>query len=165
MRHGSVSAAALITCVAVASLDAPAGPRCDQVLDATVPADAKMDQSVDFETGRSTVRPFDRIEITEVKGTSSHFAIGEDYVVRGEYTLESAEEADLSFTVTASRRREGCTTDNPRERIKIIRGIGKFVLVGPILYQGHPHVWFGRGVGGTDTQGVYFGKGDFLLRK
>jgi hypothetical protein len=165
MRHGLVFAGTCIACVAVASLDAPAGPRCDHVLEATVPADTKMDQAVAFETGRSTLRPFDRIEITEVKGTSSHFAVGEDYVVRGEYTLESVDEADLSFTVTAIRRGEGCTTDNPRGRIKIKRGSGKFELVGPILYQGYPHVWFGRGVGGSDTEGVYFGKEDFLLRK
>jgi len=167
VRYGPICGGAFIACVAVARVDAPAKPRCDHVLDATVPDDTNVDQPVAFETGRTKMGTFDRIEITEVQGTTSHFAVGEDYLVRGEYTLESSDEAIITFTVTASRSGEGCTTNNPRGRIKIKRGAGKFELVGPILYAGFPHIWFdltGRNVGGSDTEGVYFGKGDFLLR-
>jgi hypothetical protein len=159
----------MISFVVVAGLDAPAKPRCAHVLDATVPDDTKIEQPVEFETGKTTVGTFDRIVITEVLGTSPRFAVGEDYVVRGEYTLATSDDAVLSFSVTAARSGEGCTTNNPRGRVKIKRGSGKFELVGPILYSGFPHVWFdftGRNVGGSEkTEGVYFGKDDFLLRK
>jgi len=137
--------------------------RCDKYLDATVPPDTKFTHTVPFEIGEDTVVVGDRIQITEVLGTRDRFEQGGMYLVRGEYTLSSADEASLGFSVTATRKGEGCTRGNGRrgsQRIK--RGVGTFELAAPVLYDGHPHVYFRDQ--GQSAGGVYFGSGEFLKK-
>ncbi len=132
-------------------------------LDTTFPNKTTFDNAVAFDVGRSDVHGGDRIVITDVHGTAPELAQHGVYVVRGEYTLASADEAAITFTVTATNPNEGCTKDNPRARQTVKKGSGKFEVATTVAYQGHPHVWFdvGNNVSGG---GVYFGKGDFLLK-
>jgi len=140
--------------------DFMASSRCRKTIDVTIPEGTQMTMPVAFDVGRTNTRPGDRITITEISGTRPDFAIGGTYLVRGEYTLASADEAVLGFSVTALDPGDGCTSGNPRGKVHITRGSGKFELANPIAYRGHPHVSFY--VHGEGSGGVYFGKGDFL---
>jgi len=140
---------------------------CKRILDATIPAGLKIAHSVDFEVGRNTLAARDRIEIKEVLGTTDRFAVGEVYLVRGEYTLGSADSAILTLSVTAASAEEGCTTNNPLGRTLVRRGKGTFEMATPILFPGYPHVWLdttGQNVADPKSGGVYFGSGEFLQK-
>src|SRR5438105_13921954 len=71
--------------------------------DVTVPSGTMFDASVPFDIGETHLTGGDRIVIQEVRGTSPSLAVNGLYVVRGEYTLASADEAEVSLTVTAHR--------------------------------------------------------------
>ena len=135
---------------------------CAHVYDIDVPATTQFPSSVAFDVGRTSLRAQDRIVITEVRGTRSDLAVGGMYLVRGEYTLSSASEAVINFSVTATSPGDGCTQGNPRAHQNVKRGSGTFELANVISYPGHPHVSFY--VDGHGSGGVYFGKGDTLLR-
>lgn len=130
--------------------------------DATIPEGTSFPHHVDFEVGRTDVVSGDRIVITEILGSRATFEKGGVYLVRGEYTLSSADDAMLAFYVTATRREDACSTGNPRGHRNIRRGSGTFELAHPILTEGYPHVTFY--VQGSSAGGVYFGKGAFLQR-
>lgn len=131
-------------------------------IDVTIPPGTLFTHPVAFDIGQTTTQSSDRITITDVQGTRGDFGIGGRYVVRGEYTLASADQADLAFHVTAIDPADGCSYGNPGATQHVTRGSGKFELVNSMPYHGYPHVTFyvaDKGVGG-----IYFGKGDFLLR-
>ena len=140
----------------------PKRGECAKVIDITIPAGTQMTTPVAFDVGRTNTRPGDRITITEVRGTSATFALGGTYLVRGEYTLASADEATLALSVTAIVPGEGCTSGNDRGTVHVSRGSGKFELANGIPYRGYPHITFY--VQGQGSGGVYFGKDDFLQR-
>ena len=160
----------------VTALERPASPKhgtidvmgppkygqCAKTIDVTIPVGTQMTSAVPFELGRTNTRPGDRITITDVHGTRGDFAIDGTYVVRGEYTLASADEATLGFMVTAITAGEGCTTGNNRGTVHVSRGSGTFELANSIPYRGYPHVSFY--IQGQGSGGVYFGKDDFLQR-
>jgi hypothetical protein len=136
---------------------------CVRVLPApSIPDATQMTNSVPFDLGQTNNLGADRITITDVQGTQGDFAIGGSYVVRGQYTLSSADAADLAFYVTAIDPADGCGNVNRRQRQHVTRGSGTFELANTIGIRGYPHVTFY--VGGASTSGVYFGKGDFLQR-
>jgi hypothetical protein len=139
------------------------GSPCVRVLPApSIPDAAQMTNSVPFDLGQTSNRGADRITITDVHGTQGDFAIGGSYVVRGQYTLASTDEADLAFYITAIDPADGCGDVNRRQTQHVTRGSGTFELANTIGIRGYPHVTFY--VGGASTSGVYFGKGDFLQR-
>jgi hypothetical protein len=135
---------------------------CAKTIDVSIPAGTQMTTAVAFDVGHTNTRAGDRITITDVHGTRGDFAVGGTYLVRGEYTLASADEATLGFSVTAMVPGEGCTYGNTRQTVHVSRGSGTFELANGIPYRGYPHVTFY--VQGQGSGGVYFGKGDFLQR-
>ena len=142
--------------------DAAQRAGCTNSIDVNIDPATQFRDVVAFEVGKTDVRSGDRIAITEVRGTRPDFAVGGVYLVRGEYTLASADDASLGFSVTATQSGEGCTHGNSRGSKTITRGSGSFELATPIPYTGYPHVSFY--VKGNGSGGVYFGKGEFLQR-
>ncbi len=146
-----------------------AGQNCKDV---SVPEGTQIDIPVAFELGKTTMRAGDRITITEVRGTRSDFAVGGVYLVRGEYTLASADEATLAFSASAIDPHDACTTGNGRGRLHVTRGSGKFELARTLVARGHPGLSFfvdsvdgsGGFLHGAGSGTVQFGKGDFLAR-
>jgi hypothetical protein len=148
--------------VARLKAESPRGEERCRPIDASVPTQTQFPHAVDFELGRTNLRSGDRVDIKEVRGTRPGFEKGGMYVVRGEYTLVSADQASLGFSVTASQRGEGCTTGNGRATQVVQRGSGTFELTTAIVYEGYPHVSLyvdGNGIGG-----VYIGKGQYLWK-
>jgi len=142
-----------------------AGPlgSCTRTLPApSIPDVAQMTTAVPFDLGQTSKEGGDRITITEVRGTRGDFALGGSYVVRGEYTLASADEADLAFNVTAIDRADACGYTSPRQHQRVTRGTGTFEVANTLTIRGYPHVTLY--VRGEGTSGVYFGKGEFLAR-
>jgi hypothetical protein len=126
-------------------------------IDISFPAETQFPEAVAFDVGRTTLRGNDKITIREVLGTRKDFAKDGIYLVRGDYTLTSADEAVLGLNVTG-----GCTSHTERGHVPIKKGSGKFELAVKAGYVGQPHVTFY--VNGEGSGGVYFGKGDFLLK-
>ena len=128
----------------------------------SIPDASQMTTAVAFNLGQTNTRGGDRVTITEVRGTRGDFAVGGSYLVRGQYTLASADEADLAFHVTAVDPSEACSNTNPRQVQHVTRGSGTFEVAHTISIHGYPHVTLY--IGGSGSSGVYFGKGDFLQR-
>src|SRR5262249_30698910 len=79
------------------------------------------------------------------------------------YTLSSRDEAELAFHVTSSDRRPSPIDSKQTHRIR--KGTGKFRLVKTFDREGWPHVSFYPVQPGSDFGGIYFGQGEWLLRK
>jgi hypothetical protein len=126
-------------------------------IDISFPDTTKFPEVVPFDVGRTDVRSGDKITIREVRGTRKDFAIDGIYQVRGDYTLASADEAVIGLNVTG-----GCTSHTERGHVTVKKGSGTFEVAVKIAYVGQPHVTFY--VNGEGSGGVYFGKGDFLLK-
>ena len=134
--------------------------------DVSIPEGTTIDVPVAFDLGVSTTVPGDRITIKEVRGTRSDFALGGVYLVRGEYTLASADEATLALGVGATDPHNACTMGNTRGRQHVMRGSGTFELATTFVHRGYPGISFFpaggnaplRGAGGG---GLRFGKGEF----
>jgi hypothetical protein len=137
------------------------GSPCARTLPApSIPDVAQMTTAVPFDLGQTSKQGGDRITITEVRGTRGDFALGGSYIVRGEYTLASADQADLAFNITAIDPADGCGYTNPRQHQRVTRGTGTFEVANTLTIRGYPHVTLY--VRGSGTSGVYFGKGEFL---
>jgi beta-lactamase regulating signal transducer with metallopeptidase domain len=113
-----------------------------------------------FWTGNSGFHPGDSIVITEVRGTSDSFGVGETYQVKGTYTLASHDHATLALSVTARDPKDAYGDWGAWQTVKINRGSGTFTLTERMACEGYPHVSFydeGKGFGG-----VYFGAGSWI---
>src|SRR5262249_44794061 len=99
------------------------------------PADTQFPEAVPFDVARHTLRGNNKITIHEVRGTQKDFAKDGIYLVRGDYTLTSADEAVLGLNVTG-----GCTNHTERGHVPIKKGSGKFELAVKAGYVGQPHV-------------------------
>ena len=116
---------------------------------------------VPFELGDTEFAAGDHIAITEVRGTAAAFSANQTYVVTGTYTLGSREQAELALFVTVPN--SGRTRVDPRQTVKITKGTGTFRLV-HTMPQGYPHISFYPVPSGDSFGGVYFGKGESVLR-
>lgn len=141
---------------------APAPRSARTCVDVNVPTSTQFPFVLDVERGSTSTKAGDAIEIQEVRGTRPQLEQGGTYLVRGTYTLSSADEATLLFSVTAERPGEGCTSGNSRGSIRASKGSGEFELATVVPYQGKPHVTFY--VDGQNGGGVYFGKGASLKK-
>ena len=137
-------------------------PRCPDELDDSVAPGTVFSHDVSFEIGATDLPPGDSIRILQVLGTASTFEVGGVYRVRGEYTLQSADDARIALTVSATEPGFGCTHGNGSNVAHVVRGTGTFEVSSPILYEGNPHVYF-TGLP-SKTTGVYFGRGAFLRK-
>lgn len=104
----------------------------------------------------------DWIAIDEVESTGGSMDVGDTCVVRGRYALSSQEGATLGLFVTA--RGPAASTNDGRNRVRVERGEGSFVLETTLLREGWPHVSFYPAGGGESFGGVYFGAGEWLAK-
>ncbi len=124
--------------------------------DASVPPNTTFPVVINYELGDADFHEGDAITLEEVRGTSGDFSVGDYFIVRGTYTLQSRAEATLSLSVTG-----GSTTGNARGRLDVTQGTGRFELATRMPYDGYPHVTLRDG---KPFGGVYFGKGQTVLR-
>jgi len=118
---------------------------------------------VKFELGDTEFAPGDHIEITEVRGTAAALSINQTYSVSGKYTLSSSDEAELALFVTL--RDSTPSKVDHKQRVRITKGSGTFRLDKTMDAEGYPHVSFYPVPSGSSFGGVYFGTGQWLLRR
>ncbi len=120
-------------------------------------------QPVAFELGEAEFAPGDSITLQAVRGTDPQIKLGQSYLVTGYYTLSSRAEAELSFYVTTTN--ETSSPTDPRQTVRIQKGTGSFALIKTMDQLGYPHLSFYPTSAGSSFGGVYFGQGEWVLRK
>ena len=118
--------------------------------------------AVSVELGASEFHDGDTIVITEVRGTKATLQLGQSYVVTGRYHLSSRDSATLLLSVTATNG--GVSSPTPESTVRVARGDGEFTLTKRLDSVGYPHLTF-YGTDGQPVSGVYFGTGDWLLKR
>jgi hypothetical protein len=119
----------------------------------------ELPYAVPFELGDAEFATGDNITLTQLRGTSDVIGVGQTYCAEGTYTLNSRDEADLSFFATTIKPTR--TLIDPKQTVRIKRGTGTFRLTKTMAEDGYLHVTFyaGNGFGG-----IYFGQGKWVLR-
>ncbi len=117
---------------------------CAVTHDVTVADGTTFDAVVPFAVSESTLHGGDEIVVHEVRGTHAAMVIDGAYLVSGEYTLTSADEATLGLTIRANERGSGCTNGNGRGRLVVKRGRGTFSLTTRVAYTGDASLSFFR---------------------
>jgi hypothetical protein len=119
---------------------------------------------VPVELGAAEFQGGDGITIEQVLCTSERLGTNEICIVKGTYTLASQDQAVLALHVT-SKGPSGPTPIDARQQTVVKKGAGAFELR-HVLSDGYPHVSFypATGNGGGDLGGVYFGRGESLLK-
>ncbi len=111
----------------------------------------------------------DHIEILSVKSSGNGFEIGATVTVKGVYTLNSVETADLCFYSTTTLKPGEKPTPTPvqdSQRAKAQSGKHIFTLAKVIQKEGSPHLTFYHTKTGKPFGGVYFGdKSNVLMKK
>lgn len=118
--------------------------------------------AVQYELGDSEFAPGDGITIQGLQGTTDAIQPGGTYCVTGTYTLESQEEADLSFFATTTNKT--ATPVDPQQTVRVKKGTGSFRLVKNMTSEGYLHLTFYSRATGQGFGGVYFGQGQWVLR-
>lgn len=130
---------------------------------------ARGDKPVDVVIGESQFFNADHIKIQSVTSSERGFEIGATVTVKGTYTLNSVETADLClFSTTTLKPGEEpkSTPVQDGQRIKAQRGKHKFSLSKVITEDGNPHLTFYHLKTGKPFGGVYFGdKSNVLMKK
>jgi hypothetical protein len=119
--------------------------------------------TVKYELGSSEFAPGDSITIEGLSGTTNTVTVGETYCVTGTYTLNSQDEADLSFFATTTNRIS--TRVDPKQTMHVKKGTGSFRLIKRMGEEGYLHVTFYSRATGQGFGGIYFGQGQWVLRK
>jgi hypothetical protein len=117
---------------------------------------------VQYQLGDSEFAPGDNITIQELRGTTDDIRPGGTYCVTGAYTLNSQDEADLSFFATTTNK-----TSSPidtQQTVHVIKGTGAFRLIKKVTDEGYLHLTFYSHATGQGFGGVYFGQGRWVLR-
>lgn len=117
---------------------------------------------VPYELGDSEFPPGDSITIQGLHGTSDAIQPGGTYCVTGSYTLNSHDEADLSFFETTTN--QAPTLVSPEQTVHVTKGTGSFRLVKKMTEPGYLHLTFYSRASGRGFGGVYFGQGRWVLR-
>ncbi|MGA2175802.1 MAG: hypothetical protein ABSH38_12560 [Verrucomicrobiota bacterium] len=128
---------------------------------ADTPAD--FPYPVQFELGEAEFAPGDNITITQVRGTSAAITTNQTYCVDGTYTLASRDQANLCLFATTLQN--VATPTDPQQTVRITNGTGTFHLVKTMTAEGYLHVTFYPVVRGSGFGGVYFGQGQWVLKK
>ena len=121
--------------------------------------------AVPFEQGASRFLDGDKITILEVRGTADALKPGNNYLIKGAYTLASHNRATLAAYTTAMDAENGTGSSSNDQTTVVDRGSGTFSLVLPMSCRGWPHVSFYPAEGGSDFGGNYFGTGGFVLKR
>ncbi len=119
-------------------------------------------RAVPYELGDSEFAHGDSITIQELRGTADDIRPGGTYCVSGTYTLNSQEEADLSFFATSTNK--AMTPIDARQTLHVMKGTGSFRLIKQVTDEGYLHLTFYTRAAGQGFGGVYFGQGRWVLR-
>jgi hypothetical protein len=130
----------------------------------TASAESKQDfpNVVQYEQGDSEFAPGDTITIQGLHGTTAAIQPGGTYCVTGTYTLNSQDEADLSFFATTTDKAP--TAVEAEQTMHVIKGTGSFRLIKKMTSDGYLHLTFYSRATGNGVGGVYFGQGRWVLR-
>lgn len=132
-------------------------------------ATARGDKPVDVVLGEAQFFNGDHIKIRSVESSGTGFEIGATVTVKGTYTLNSLDAADLCFfstTAVKSGEAPRATPTQDGQRTKARRGKHEFVLSKVIGDDEHPHLSFYNPQTGKPFGGVYFGdRAHVLLKK
>ncbi|HUG70795.1 MAG TPA: hypothetical protein VMM76_23805 [Pirellulaceae bacterium] len=129
---------------------------------------ARGDKPVDVVIGESQFFNADHIKIRSVESSGSGFEIGATITVKGTYTLNSVDTADLWFYSTTTLKPEENRRPTPiqdSQKAKARKGEHEFVLSKVIGDDGHPHLTFYDPKTGKPFGGVYFGDRSNVLMK
>jgi hypothetical protein len=99
----------------------------------------------------------DLVTVTAIRGDKPHIGVGGMYLISGNYTLASADAAQLAVFVTAKGKRSADSMIALQE-VSIFRGSGKFTLAIPIKNDGRLHVSIYPAGSGKSLGGVYLAK-------
>ncbi len=142
---------------------------CLVVLIAFNAGPARGDKPVDVVIGEAQYFNADHIKIRSVKSSGKGFEIGATVTVKGKYTLNSVEAANLCFYSTTTVKpgeKPRPTPVQDSQRIKARKGKHKFTLSKVIAKDGRPHLTFYHPKTGKPFGGVYFGdKSNVLMKK
>jgi len=130
----------------------------------TTPGNPPQDfpRALQYELGDSEFAPGDSITIQELRGTADDIRPGGTYCVTGTYTLNSQDEADLSFFATTTNKNP--TPVDEQQTVHVMKGTGSFRLVQRMTSDGYLHVTFYSLATEQGFGGVYFGQGRWVLR-
>ena len=126
---------------------------------------SKFPHVVKFEQGATRFQNGDKITILEVRGTADTMSPGNNYRIKGTYTLASHDRATLAAYTTASKAANGTGPTHKVQSTMVNPGTGTFTLVLPMSCEGWPHLSYYPTDGGSDFGGNYFGTGDTVLKK
>jgi hypothetical protein len=134
------------------------------VADTNTPGSPAQDfpRAVQYEPGDSEFAPGDSITIQELRGTTDDIRPGGTYCVTGAYTLNSQDEADLSFLATTTNKTP--TPIDKQQTVHVMKGTGSFRLIKQVTEEGYLHLTFYSRATGQGFGGVYFGQGQWVLR-
>ncbi|MHB0961386.1 MAG: hypothetical protein ACYC0X_34425 [Pirellulaceae bacterium] len=152
------------------TVDPPAGNaiRTVSTKKGEVLSSACNDRAVDVVIGESQFFNADYIKIKSVESTARGFEIGATVTVKGTYTLNSVDTADLCFNSTTTLKlgeKQKATPIQDSQRIKARKGKHRFSLSKVIADDGNPHLTFYHSKTGKPFGGVYFGDESNVLMK
>jgi hypothetical protein len=110
--------------------------------------------SVPFSTSRAQFIAGDSVTIQEVLTTSTSFAPGDTFVVRGTYTLQSSEAAIMSISLSTTE--PVSVPSQPTARRQIAAGTGTFEMEYTIQFAGTVYIAFSPVGGGNSFGRIYF---------
>ena len=120
---------------------------------------AHGDRSVEVIVGESQFFNADDIKIRSVKSSGSGFEIGATVTVKGVYTLNSIEEANLCFYSTTTLKPGETPKPTPTQETQRTKAYKV------ITQEGSPHLTFYHPTTGKPFGGVYFGDESNVLMK
>lgn len=110
--------------------------------------------SITFTTSQAQFAAGDSITIQEVLATSPSLGVGETFVIRGTYTLQSQAAANLGISLTTT---EPVSVPNqPTARRSITAGTGTFEMEYTAQFAGSIYIAFTPAAGGASFGRIYF---------
>jgi len=152
MRGLVLAGVASLACACVA-------PGRDSFEDVT----SRFQYVVPLEIGKTWSNGQDRLTITEIRGTRPRVEVGGHYLVRGTYTLKSADAGEVFFHVKGP---SNAGTDLDLQHLPVHRGSATFAVVHGMSKDGNCHVslFTTKGSDFVPAADVYFGSGGNVLR-
>jgi len=125
---------------------------------------SRFQYDVPIETGKVWSAGPDRISILEIWGTRPRIEVGGHYLVRGTYTLKSADAGEVFFHVKGP---SNAGSDLDLQHVQVRRGSGNFSVVHGFSKDGNCHVslFAQKGSDYVPAADLYFGSGANVLRE
>lgn len=110
--------------------------------------------NINFTTSQAQFAAGDSITIQEVLATSANLTVGETFVVRGTYTLQSQAAATMSISLTTTE--PVGVPNQPTARRSITAGTGTFEMEYTVQFAGTIYIAFTPVAGGSSFGRIYF---------